>query len=274
MLNMISALEWNSSSSYAGNGPKRSNPWISCPRPNPGANIRLFCFPYAGGGASIFHSWGANLPQEIEVCAVQLPGRENRLREPPYSGLQGLVQRLTGALSPLLDRPFAFFGHSMGALISFELTRNLRRQGLRGPAHLLVSAHRAPARPYPLPPLSQIPTRDLIEQLRYLGGTPDELLKDNQMMQFLLPVLRADFSVCETYTYLKEPPLDCAISAFGGLRDRYVSREDLADWQTETHGTVMVELLPGGHFFIHQEREQLLQSIRKSLLQHCSLSKL
>jgi medium-chain acyl-[acyl-carrier-protein] hydrolase len=121
--------------------------------------------------------------------------------------------------------------------------------------------------------LSQIPTLDLIEQLRYLGGTPSELLNDNQMMQFLLPVLRADFSVCEKYTYLQEPPLDCAISAFGGLHDRYVSHEDLAAWQTETHGTVMVELFPGGHFFIHQERELLLQSISKNLLQHCSLPK-
>jgi medium-chain acyl-[acyl-carrier-protein] hydrolase len=256
----------NSPPMAAGSRSKRPDPWITRPRPNPQTHLLLFCFPYAGGGASIFHAWAASLPQEIEVCPVQLPGRENRLREPPYSWLPRLVQKLVGVLSPYLDRPSAFFGHSMGALISFELARQLRRQRLRGPAHLFVSAHRGPCRPYSLPSLSRLPTPALIEELRHLGGTPDEILNDTQMMQFLLPVLRADFAICETYTYAHDVPLDCALSAFGGLEDSHVRDEDLAAWREQTNGSFALHMLPGGHFFLHSAREQLLQTIAECLV--------
>jgi medium-chain acyl-[acyl-carrier-protein] hydrolase len=266
MLHTTGTAWSNSPPMAAGSRSKRPDPWIVCPRPNPQAQLRLFCFPYAGGGASIFHAWGANLPQEIEVCPVQLPGRENRLREPPYSWLPRLAQKLVGVLSPYLDRPFAFFGHSMGALISFELARQLRRQGLRGPVHLLVSAHRAPCGPYPLPALSQLPTPTLIEELRHLGGTPDEILSDTQMMQFLLPVLRADFAICETYTYTDDAPLNCALSAFGGLQDCHVSKEDLAEWREQTNGPFALQMLPGGHFFLHSAREPLLRAMGENLM--------
>jgi medium-chain acyl-[acyl-carrier-protein] hydrolase len=271
MLYTTEAASSNSAPTVAGSQSKRPDAWVSCPSPNPQAQLRLFCFPYAGGGASIFHAWGANLPQEIEVCPIQLPGRENRLREPPYSWLPRLVQKLVGVLSPYLEGPFAFFGHSMGALISFELARQLRRQGLRGPLHLLVSAHCGPRRPYPLPPLSQIPTPALIEQLRCLGGTPDELLNDAQMIQFLLPVLRADFAICETYTYTDDAPLDCAISAFGGLQDRHVRGEDLAAWREQTNGPFALRMFPGGHFFLHNAREPLVRAIGESLMNQSAI---
>ena len=268
MLHTTGAAWPNPSSTAAGSQSKRPDPWMTRPRPNPQANLRLFCFPYAGGGASIFHAWAVNLPQEIEVCPVQLPGRENRLREPPYSWLPRLLQKLVAVLTPYLDRPFAFFGHSMGALISFELARQLRLQGLHGPVHLFVSAHRGPRQPYALPPLSKIPTPALMEELRHLGGTPDEILNDTQMMQFLLPVLRADFAICETYTYTHDAPLDCALSAFGGLQDDHVREEDLAGWREQTNGPFALRMLPGGHFFLHSAREPLLQTIGDSLMNH------
>ena len=200
------------------------DPWVVRPRRNPqndslrqaglrqSDSLRLFCFPYAGGGALVYRTWPDGLPFGVEVCAVQLPGREKRIMEPPYTRLAPLVQKLALVLIPYLDRPFTFFGHSMGALISFELVRQLRRQYGLGPAHLFVAGHRAPKIPNPGLPIYQLPEADFIARLRCFGGLPEVVLQDAELKDVFVPLLRADIELCETYVYVTGAPFDCHIS--------------------------------------------------------------
>lgn len=242
-----------------------SSQWIDYLKPNPHARLRLFCFPYAGGSASIFRRWVNDLPPDVEVCPVQLPGRENRLMEPPCTRLSSLVQVLVQALSSYLDLPFAFFGHSMGALIGFELARELRRQHGPCPRHLFVSAHRAPQIPARRPPIHQLAEAAFRAELDGLHGTPQEVLRSAELMQFFFPLLRADFAVSETYIYSSEAPLNCSISAYGGLQDREVSYQDLEQWRDQTDSTFTRRMLPGNHFFVHSARAFLLREVFQDL---------
>jgi len=237
------------------------NSWITCPKPNPGAILRLFCFPYAGGSASIFREWSTLFLQKIEICSIQLPGRENRLAEPPFTQFEPLVQNLAQAITPYLDKPYAFFGHSLGALVSFELTRYLLQKEGFCPVRLLVSAHRAPQFPDTHTAMYDLPQPEFVQKLRSLQGTPEGILQHEELMQLLLPTLRADFTLAETYVYLPGEPLPCPISAFGGLRDTNVSRTELAAWRQQTRGTFIVRMFPGDHFFLNGDRMLLLRAI-------------
>jgi len=242
--------------------------WVLYPRPNPLARLRLFCFPYAGGGASAFTSWPADLPPDVEVCPVQLPGRENRWREPPFTRLSALARALAETIGPELTKPFAFFGHSMGALIGFELARELQECRKPGPFHLFVSGHRAPQLPDLALPIHTLPENELIRELDRLSGTPEVVLQHDELMQLVLPVLRADLEMCETYVYSSQAPLECSISAFGGLQDPKVSREELAAWQEQTCSSFALHVFSGDHFFLHSSRTSLLQEISWQLQQY------
>lgn len=239
--------------------------WLRCPRPNAEARLRLFCFPYSGGSASSFRTWEYAMPSFVELCLVQLPGRENRMKEEPYRHVKPLVQELAQALLPAMTIPFAFFGHSLGALVSFEVARQLRRQGCLGPQLLLVSSHRAPHISDRDPHIHALPEKDFIEQLRRFNGTPESVLQDQELMRLVLPLLRADLEIYETYTYTREAPLDCAISAFGGLEDWRVSHEDLAAWKEQTHGSFSLRMFAGDHFFLHSLQEAVLQALSQDL---------
>ena len=228
--------------------------------------MHLFCFPYAGGAASTFCTWADGLPREVEVCPIQLPGRENRLREPPFTQLGPLVHALAQAMRPYLGKPFVFFGHSMGAAISFELARQLRRQGDPGPLYLFVSGSHAPQVPDPNPPIHHLPEAEFMEELRRLNGTPETVLRNAELMQLLLPLLRADLALHETYVYVPDDPLDCPISAFGGLKDQQVCRDDLAAWRDQTYGAFTLHMLPGDHFFLRSARGFLLRAISQELV--------
>ena len=242
------------------------NPWFSNTQPNSQAHLRLFCFPYAGGGASIFRLWAKELPSEIEVCPVQLPGRERRLRESPFSQVAPLLQALVQVLPPYLDRPFAFFGYSMGALISFELVRQLRRQNLPLPSHLIVSGRRAPQIPCSEPFTHELSDAAFIEDLRLKGGTPEAVLQSTELMNLFMPLMRADLGLNETYTYTNEPPLDCPISVLGSSEDPEVNREQLEAWREQTTSSFSLEMFPGNHFFLISEgRSLLLQAISDQL---------
>lgn len=201
--------------------PMMVNPWIAG-TPNPQAKARLFCFPFAGGGTLTYHAWSRQLPSEIELRPVRLPGRERRFNEPCYREAIPLVQASASGLEPYLDLPFAFFGHSMGALLAFELVRELRRRGGRDPFCLLVSGHSAPQLPLSGPPLHKLPEPALIDELRRYGGTPETVLAHREFMELFIPVIRADFAINETYIHIPEPPLDCVIHAFGGETDHMV----------------------------------------------------
>lgn len=243
------------------------NSWVTCPRPRPQARLHLFCLPYAGGGASIYRAWPDDLPPEVEVCPIQLPGRESRFQEPAFARLALLVPALAHALRPYVRLPYALFGHSMGALLSFELARQFHRQGEPGPAHLFVSAFRAPQFPDPEPPLHDLPENAFIAELRRLSGTPEEVMRNTELMHLMVPMLRADFAIHETYGYTEEDPLACPISAFGGQQDNEVSYEELMGWREQTAIAFTLRMLPGTHFFIHSSRALLLRAVSDDLAQ-------
>jgi len=241
--------------------------WVSRPRPNADAALRLFCFPYAGGRAAIYRSWPDFLPASVEVCAIEPPGHGARLREPPVARLDSLVERLAAAAEPYLDRPFAFFGHSLGALVAFELTRHLRRLGRPMPVHLFVSGGAPPHLGVraSVRRLHDLPEDELVRMLRLFNGTPREVLEHAELMQIMLPVLRADFALGETHSYVPEPPLGCPIAAFGGTGDGYVNRRRLESWRDLTTGAFSLWMVPGDHFFIHTNQLLLLTILGREL---------
>jgi surfactin synthase thioesterase subunit len=241
-----------------------ATPWLATPRINKQADLRLFCFPYAGGGASIFRGWPAHLPM-VELLPVQLPARETRLKEAPFTSAASLVRAMGHALLPYLDRPFCFFGHSMGALLAFELARELRREYALSPRHIFVSARRAPNVARQHATIHNLPRQTFLEKLRDLNGTLPAAFEHAELIDLLLPMLKADFAICETYEYKPEAPLDCAISAFGGLEDRYVQREHMEGWREQTLGDFKLRMLPGDHFFLHSARPVLLQILCREL---------
>ncbi|MEM7769705.1 MAG: thioesterase II family protein [Cyanobacteria bacterium P01_A01_bin.37] len=244
-----------------------SNAWVTCPQPNPNASLRLFCFPYAGGSAFTFRSWAAQLPATIELYPIELPGRGLRIREKPLPRMLSLVQTIAPFLLPYLDKPFAFFGHSMGALVSFELARLLHKEYKCSPSHLFVSGRRAPQVPDPDPPIHTLPNSEFLQELRRLNGTPEAVLQNDELMQLLLPTLRADFAVLETYVYTPQPLLDYPITAFGGLQDPEVCCEVLEAWRDQTRAAFSLHMFPGDHFFLHTAQSLLLQSLNQTLIQ-------
>ncbi|MEM7481854.1 MAG: thioesterase domain-containing protein [Acidobacteriota bacterium] len=228
--------------------------WITYRRSRPSARLRLFCFPFAGGGASTYRRWPDDFPPEVDLCPVQLPGRENRIQEIPFDALDPLVESFAESHRDWFrDLPFAFFGHSMGSLIAFELARWLRREGLPAPRHLFMSAHRAPHQPLREPPIYALPDAEFRNRLRRLNGTPEAVLQHPELMELLEPLLRADFAVNERYECRSEPPLDIPLTAYGGVEDPDVEAADLKAWGQHTTGPFQTRLFPGDHFFLQTE---------------------
>lgn len=248
------------------------SPWIAGSRASAATGLRLFCLPYAGGGASLYRDWGRLLPPGIAVCPVQLPGREGRIGEEPLAQLEPLVAAMADGLRPWLDRPFALFGHSMGALLGFELARLLRRRRWPGPLQLFVSAHRAPQLPDPEPEVYRLPQPAFLAKLRQLKGAGDDLLDNAELMELLLPTLRADFAVCGTYAYADGPPLDCPIVAFAGTRDAIVAYDEVAAWRAQTRGAFTIRPMAGDHFFLQSAQTSLVWAVGHSLQQELSRS--
>lgn len=227
--------------------------------------MRLFCFPYAGGSASIYGAWANHLPAHVEICPVQLPGRENRLKEMPYKRFTVLIKALADALLPVLDKPFAFFGHSMGAFISFELARYLRERALPQPIHLFVSGARAPQISNPQAPIHHLPDKTFAAALKDFNGTAVEILENEEFMKILMPYLRADFELYETYAYQHGVPFSLPISVFGGWQDGHVTSDQLGAWRDHTSNTCVVHMFSGDHFFLHTSREQVLRVLSHEL---------
>ncbi len=198
---------------------------------------------------------------------MELPGRGTRIKDAPFTRMEPLVEAIALALLPELDKPFAFFGHSMGALVSFELARLLRKRGDRQLSNLSISGRGAPQIPDPEPPIHALPEAEFVEKLRGYNGTPSEVLTNAELMQLFLPILRADFELIETYVYKNEPAFDFPISAFGGLQDFKASRENLSSWDRHTTAAFDLQMFPGDHFFLHSAEALLLQSITLQLQQ-------
>jgi len=235
------------------------NPWVLQTGKHPAPSRRLFCFPFAGGGGSVFRKWAAYVPTDIELCPVQLPGREGRISEPPFNQMDELADAATSALLPLFDLPFAFFGHSMGALLAFEIARRLQKAGRPGPDLLIASAAVAPQ--VPTTSISyNLPASQLIDELRRLEGTPREVLDDAELIALVLPLIRADFQVVETYRFDPGPPLECPIVAMGGSEDPHVSPEQLETWCQLTNGEFARYLMSGGHFYVLHTAQIVVQA--------------
>jgi surfactin synthase thioesterase subunit len=226
---------------------------------------RLFCFPYAGAGALAYRPWIAPLSPAVSVCPVRLPGRETRINEQPLQSMAALVKALEAAITPYLDHPFEFFGHSMGAAIAFELARSLRRHGKTLPTALYVSGARAPQFRLNWTPPPAPDDRELLEQLRCLDGIPSEVLENPQVMEHALPVLRADTALFRNYVYEAEPPLPLPIFAYGGCSDPNVSSEHVEAWRDQTTAGFVRREFEGGHFFINSDLDEFLQALLEDL---------
>jgi medium-chain acyl-[acyl-carrier-protein] hydrolase len=239
--------------------------WIVTPLPRPTATTRLFCVPYAGAGASAFRPLARELPADVELSAIELPGRETRFKELPATNVDKVVAELVAILYPYhLDRPFAFFGHSLGAIIAFELTRVLAAKYAIQPTRLIVSARLAPQVKDMRPAIHLLPEPAFIEALRALGGTPNEMLDDPEMAP-LLKVIRADFALNERYSYLPGPALPVPLVVYGGITDPKVTEADLGQWKEQAAGRFSLRMFAGGHFFIHSERQHVLRAISHEL---------
>jgi medium-chain acyl-[acyl-carrier-protein] hydrolase len=197
----------------------------------------------------------------VEVFPVQLPGREDRLAEPPFRDLFGLVSELAPRLAHNIQGPFALLGGSMGALLAFEAARRLRRDYGLVPVHLFVAACRPPSVPRTESPLHGLPDDELIHAIKSLGGTPDAVLRDSELFKLLLPTIRADLALCETYRYRTDAPLPCPISAYAGVRDYELARCDLSGWQRETTRQFVMRTFDGGHFFLRTSAAEVYSAI-------------
>jgi len=229
--------------------------------------LRLFCLPYSGASAMVYARWKRQLPGWIEVCPVELPGRGRRFAENLQTDLRALASQLADEIAARLDQPYAIFGHSLGGLLAFELAHALRERGLPMPQALFASAASAPARRDSHRELAQEQSdAQLIERMRRLGGTPEAVFADQEMLRLTLPVMRADFLLCGRYDYRRRAPLACPIHVFGGKADR-LSVGSLSAWQDETSAGFSLEMLDGGHFFLNTGEARLLELLLGRLRQ-------
>lgn len=221
--------------------------------PAPSHKLRLFCFSYAGGSSMIYRAWQAALGPQIEVCAIQLPGRGTRLMEPLYSNMQELVPVIAQVIASQNNMPFAFFGHSLGALLSFEVARYCHFQHLPTPVHLIASGTSAPQKRSASKNMHMMSDADLTAELEKFNATPPEVLAHRELMELVLPMIRADFALVDTYQYRPMPLLSLPITVFAGREDDRVDEDQVNYWQKETSGPFQIEWFEGGHFFINSE---------------------
>ena len=240
--------------------------WIVIPKPRREPVARLFCFPHAGVGSGAYRGWADAAPEGLEVCLIQPPGRENRLREAPLKSVADIVAGLVAELEPHCGIPFAFFGHSLGAVVAFETVRRLQHIGARLPEALFVAASRAPQLAWPHPPLRHLADIPLLEMLnkRY-DSVPSVMLADAELRDLLMPAVRADITAVETYLYESGDPLDLPVFAFGGDEDRMVGQQELEHWRAQTTGGFRLHMVSGKHLFAQEKRDDLIPEIAAAL---------
>ncbi|MFI7129719.1 thioesterase II family protein [Nonomuraea sp. NPDC050153] len=221
------------------------------------SRARVVCLPHAGGTAGFYLSWAANAPAGLEVLAVQYPGREDRITEPCTADLGELSDAIAAALAPLDDRPLVLFGHSLGAIVAYEVARTLEAAyGVR-PAHLVVSGRRAPSDP-PGGDVHRWPDAEMVDELVRLGGTDSTLLRQPEARSVYLPAIRADFRLAETYRRRPGPEPSCPLTAVIGTGDTEVNAEQARQWAAHTTAAFSLRLLPGGHFYLLKEEDAVL----------------
>jgi len=240
-------------------------PWLAYHQPLPGARLRLFCFPHAGGGASLFRQWAELLqPYQVELCPVQLPGRETRDNEKPYTNLNRLLAALQKALAPYTDLPFAFLGHSMGGLLAFHLAQTFQ-QSARPLQRLIISSATPPRFSSQPRPIEQLGDGAFLQEVARYNGLPIDLLQDRARLAQLLPALRADFILCERAAILTPTVLHCPLSIFSGVHDQSVHDSGLVQWRQHTLGLVKMHKFPGDHFFLYRPSDLVVKAIVQDL---------
>lgn len=240
------------------------SPWFVRFAPIRTPRVRLFCFPYAGGGAAIHRRWQEELPAGVEVWSVRMPGREVRLREPAFFRMTPLIDALEREFAALDDVPFAIFGHSLGALTGFEIARRLERVG-SGPTHVFVSAHRAPQLPLRMTAVHLADDETILRRLRRYGGTPREIYDHPDLLEALLPSLRRDFAVSETYRFLDPTRLAASLTAFAGRSDESADAAAMEPWREVVDGKFRLHLFDGGHFFWNDDPRPVLRQVASDL---------
>ena len=242
--------------------------WVVIPQKKPDPKLRLFCLPFAGGNANAFRDWDKLLPDTVELNAVEIPGRGHRLGEPLIKQIEPLVKAIAQGIKAYLDRPFVFFGHSMGALLGFELTHYLKQQFNVQPAHLFLSGRGAPDAIDREEPIHNLPDREFVDKIKEYNGTPKEVLEHEELMEIMIPILRSDFQVCETYVYKQKPKLDMPLTVFGGLNDSSAPQIDLQAWANFTVGPFALRMFPGDHFYLLHSKADLVHAILRDINAH------
>lgn len=229
--------------------------WLVCWEPRPHAGLRLVCVPYAGGGASAYRQWSSDLP-DVEVWAARLPGREGRFGEPPPPSADAVARPLADAIAGQIRAPWAFFGHSMGALLAWRTAHLLAAGPGPVPECLFVSGSQAPHVEPDFAP-DAVDDAELVAWLRDLGGLPAEVLADRELLALLLPTIRADLRLCGAYREPTGGPLPVPVVAFAGAEDSVATADDVAAWEAYTRAEFRLVRVPGDHFFLQRHRREV-----------------
>ncbi|APF18132.1 thioesterase II family protein [Caldithrix abyssi] len=248
------------------------NKWLVIPTPRPAARIILLCFPFAGGSSHSFRGWAPILPPSVELRAVELPGHGTRLSEPLAEDIHELIEPIARGIASSLDKPFAIFGHSMGALLGFEVALYLQNKLNKRAEHLFVSGHGAPGTPRHEPEIHHLPKPQFLAKIKEYNGTPKEALENKELMDLMFPILKADFKICETYAHKNSGLLNTPLTALGGIQDPSTPREDLEKWRSFTTQSFNIRLFPGDHFYLLQQKVNLLKAILTDISSHFNLA--
>lgn len=239
--------------------------WLRFFKRNPNASIRLFCLPYGGTGPSIYREWANYFGDDVEVIGILYPGRESRIAETLTPDIRQMASDLLAAIQPLLDKPYVVFGHSMGALIGYELVARVSARQLPMPRHLFVSGTDAPHYEEQ-EPIHHLPEDEFLDALIELNGMPDEVLQNRELLSYALPIIRSDFAACAEYWLEESNQLDCPLSAYGGTRDSKVEIAHVEEWSQYTSKEFACRIFDGDHFFLHSHEEQILSELHDKLL--------
>ncbi|GAA2425470.1 alpha/beta fold hydrolase [Streptomyces macrosporus] len=244
---------------------RTADAWLKRYRPVRAPRLRLICFPHAGGSAGVFRRWTETLPPDVELVAVQYPGRQERFDEPCVDDMTSLADRITDVVTSVLDRPVALFGHSMGAAVAYEVTRRLEARHLARPAHLFVSGSVSPLEPRRRRDLHLRDDEGMLEGLTELGGMDDAVLADPDLLRLVLPCVRADLRLVETYRPVRLPPVATPVTAYAGAADAHVPREGAAAWSDLTSAEFNLRIFPGGHFYLMGQEPEVVGDVRARL---------
>jgi len=247
------------------------NKWCVIPRPNPTADIKLICIPYAGGSASIYIPWINYLPHNVELVIIQPPGRSSRISETPLDNMSKLINEMGLVLPKILNKPYILFGHSLGSKIAFEIIRKSTSLHIPHPMFFIASGSAGPQKKNNRDITYNLNDDEFISKLEEMDGTPKDVINNKELMSIVLPTLKADFKISETYQFTGNKYFNIPLSVLGGEYDVDINLDDLKLWQYFFNSTSEITIFSGGHFFINSHKEEVLEKINE-IISLCLLS--